>query len=98
MQAPGRFAFADPGRIRGILTRTGWHDIDIQPLDAPTPIALDELTTLSLKLGPLTVALRDQGDAVRAQVERAVRARLEHEAEDGVVQMVAACWLVTATA
>lgn len=98
LHAPGRFAFADPGRVRGILARTGWHDVDIQPLDAPTPIGLDELTTLSLKLGPLPLALRDESDAVRARVERAVRARLEQEVEHGVVKMSAACWLVTARA
>ncbi len=35
--APGRFAFADPLRVRGILERSGWHDIAIETLDAPTP-------------------------------------------------------------
>ncbi len=98
MQAPGRFAFADPGRVRGILARTGWHDVVIEPLDVPTPIALDELITMSMKMGPVTVALRDQSDAVRSEVERAVRTRLAEEAEHGVVKMVAACWLVTASA
>lgn len=98
MQAPGRFAFAERARVRGILERSGWRDIDIEPLDVPTPAALDELTAMSLKLGPVAVALRDQSDELRARVEDAVRTRLAAEVEDGVVKMVAACWLVTATA
>lgn len=96
--APGRFAFADPDRIDGILRRSGWNDVDINQLDAPTPIALPDLVTLSLRMGPLAAALREQDETVRAKVRDAVEAALSSEAVDGIVPMVAGCWLVTARA
>ncbi|MBB3889384.1 SAM-dependent methyltransferase [Phenylobacterium haematophilum] len=96
--APGRFAFADPERVRGILTRSGWSDIDITRLDTPTPIALDDLVTLSLRMGPVAAALREADEATRGKVREAVENALEAEAVDGVVPMVAGCWLVTARA
>lgn len=97
--APGRFAFADPLRVRGVLERSGWHDIAIEALDAPTPIALADLVTLSLKMGPVAAALRGQDEETTAKVHHAVAAALApYAGEDGVVPMVAACWLVSARA
>jgi SAM-dependent methyltransferase len=96
--APGRFAFADAARVRGILERSGWSDITIEPLDAPTPISLEDLTTLSLRMGPLANALREQDEATGAKVREAVVQALEPHVEDGIIPMVAGCWLVTARA
>ncbi|WP_374654577.1 class I SAM-dependent methyltransferase [Phenylobacterium sp.] len=96
--APGRFAFADAARVRGILERSGWSDIAVEPLDAPTPISLEDLTTLSLRMGPLANALREQDEATGAKVREAVVRALEPYVEDGIIPMVAGCWLVTARA
>lgn len=95
---PGRFAFADPDRVRGILDRSGWRQVAIEPLDVATPVSFDELLTLSLKLGLLGTLLPRYDEAVRKRVAEAVAARLETCVEDGVVPMTAACWLVTARA
>jgi SAM-dependent methyltransferase len=97
-EAPGRFAFADRDRVRGILERSGWRDIAIEPLDVPTPVSFEELMALSLQLGTLGPVLRDQPQAVRDQVRDAVAASLRPYVVDGVVPMNAACWLVTARA
>lgn len=96
--APGRFAFADPDRVRGILDRSGWCRIAVEPLDVATPVSLDELLTLSLKLGLLGTLLPRHDETVRRQVAEAVAARLESHVVNGMVPMTAACWLVTATA
>ena len=96
--APGRFAFADAARVRGILERSGWTQIAVEPLDAPTPISLEDLTTLSLRMGPLASALREQDETMAAKVREAVAAALEPHVEDGIIPMVAGCWLVTARA
>lgn len=95
---PGRFAFADPDRVRGILDRSGWRRVDIEPLDVATPVSFDELMILSLRLGLLSTILPAQDEDVRKRVAEAVAARLEACVEDGVVPMSAACWLVTAVA
>ncbi len=96
--APGRFAFANPDRVRGILDRGGWRRIAVEPLDVATPVSLDELLTLSLKLGLLGTLLPRHDETVRRQVAEAVAARLESHVVNGMVPMTAACWLVTATA
>lgn len=93
---PGRFAFADPDLVRGVLERSGWRDVAIAPLDAPMPVTHDELMTLSLELGTLGPILRREDEATRTKVTDAVAARLRTYVQDGVVPMTAACWLVTA--
>lgn len=93
---PGRFAFADPERVRGVLDRGGWRETAITPVDVPTPLSLDELLILSLRMGLLGPLLRDQAEDVRARVGEAVAERLRRHARDGVVEMTAACWLVEA--
>lgn len=95
---PGRFAFADQDRVRGILDRSGWRQVAIEPLDVATPVSLEELLTLSLKLGLLGTLLPRHDESVRRQVAEAVAARLENHVVNGMVPMTAACWLVTATA
>lgn len=94
--APGRFAFADPERVRGILQRSGWRDIEITPLDTPTPLSLDEMLDLSLKFGVLATALPRQDEAVRERVLQVVTSQLELQVRDGIIPMGAACWLVAA--
>jgi len=94
--APGRFAFADPERVNGILRRSGWTDIEITPLDTPTPLSLDEMLDLGLKFGVLGTALPQQDEAMQARVREAVTDRLSAHLRDGIIPMSAACWLVSA--
>ena len=96
--APGRWAFARPDRVRGILETSGWRDIDIAPLDVPTPIAFDDLMTLSLRMGALGAILQKADEATQAKVRTAVAERLAAYETDGMVAMSSACWLVTARA
>lgn len=94
--APGRWAFADPARVRAILDRSGWRDIDVAPLDVPTPISLEDFTRMNLRLGSLGPLLAEQPQAVVDKVREAVVASLQPYEADGVIDMDAACWLVTA--
>jgi SAM-dependent methyltransferase len=85
--SPGRFAFADPDRVRGILEASGWRDIVIAPLDVPSPLSADELVAVSLRTLP---------DDLRDQARAAAAEKLQAYVVDGVIPMVSACWLVTA--
>ncbi len=96
--APGRFGFADPDRVRTILEESGWRDVAIAPLDDPTPVSAEELLTMSLRVGPLNPILAGQDEAVRETVRAAVTAALEPYVKDGAAEMNSACWLVTARA
>lgn len=93
---PGRFAFADPERVRGILERSGWRDIVIAPLDGDSPVSLDELMSISVDLGMLGPLMARETPQVRDQAIAAIRERLTAYEQDGVIPMQAACWLVTA--
>lgn len=96
--APGRFGFADPDRVRAILAASGWRDVVVDPLDDPTPVSADELLTMSLRVGPLNPILAGQDEAVRRTVGDAVERALAPFVRDGAAQMKSACWLVTAKA
>ncbi|WP_309627285.1 class I SAM-dependent methyltransferase [Brevundimonas sp.] len=97
-EGPGRFAFRDPDHVRGILTRSGWRDIDITPLDVSTPLDFDEAMALSTRLGVLATVLPGLDDRLRAQICEAVAARLSDHVQDGVIPMSAACWMIVAQA
>ena len=96
--APGPFAFADPERVRGILTTAGFSRIEINAHD--TKIGgngLEETVELSLRVGPLGRLLGEQPDQ-RGVVAEAIRTALQpYDGPSGVYQS-AAVWIVTASA
>lgn len=99
--APGPFAFADPERFRGILEEADYSGISIEPFDAPMtlgagpdPVALALEQTLDI--GPISRALKDQPDDVRARATDAVREALAGHASNGAVRLGGAVWLVSA--
>lgn len=94
--APGPFAFADPRRVRRILTEAGFTDIRIAPHDQK--VGGGDLATvvgLALKIGPLGALLREAPDR-RETVIAAVRDALAaHDGPDGV-KLDSGTWIVTA--
>lgn len=96
--APGRFGFADPHRVRGVLAESGWRDVAIEALDDPTPVSADELLTMSVRVGPLNPILGALDEAAREPIRAAVARALEPYIEKGVARMNSACWLVSAKA
>ena len=97
--APGPFAFADPDRVRGILSGAGFTDVAVRPFDAKvggwTP---GQALLVAQRLGPLGSVLRENPD-LRERVLAAVGQVLErHTGPDGKVRMSAAVWMVTAAA
>ncbi|MDP9141525.1 MAG: class I SAM-dependent methyltransferase [Pseudomonadota bacterium] len=97
--APGQFGFADPQRVRGILESSGWHAIDIAPVDVSCSFPESELTMYLTRLGPLGRALPEVVEPLRSQVVDAVRAEFESSyVQDGEVWFGASCWMVSARA
>jgi SAM-dependent methyltransferase len=96
--APGPFAFADPERVRDILTTAGFTDIAVTPHDEKVGGGnLDTVLGLVMKIGPLGAQLREHPEKADAAVD-AVRAALAaHEGPDGV-KLDSATWIVTARA
>ena len=99
--APGPFAFADPDRVRGILSRAGWDEIAFEPVDfryvagaGDDPVA-DALAYFS-RIGPAARAMRTLPEAQRIGFrERLERFVAAHRVGDEVL-FDAAAWIVTA--
>jgi SAM-dependent methyltransferase len=96
--APGEFAFADPERVRTILTRARFAAITIEPVEAPMRLGDDAYDAVDFLRGTgMGRALLDNADAdARARAVDAVAAALRpHERTDGVY-LKGAAWLATA--
>lgn len=101
-EAPGPFAFAEPGRVEGILTEAGWRDIAFEAVDyamiaGEGESAVDDAVAYFQRIGPAARAIAE----LPASDRIAARARLfallaEQEAGDRVT-FPAAAWIVTAT-
>ncbi len=97
----GPFAFDDRARVRDILTRAGFRDIDIASHETKLSLgvgrSLDDTAAFAIQFGPAAVALREAPADVAPRAFEAVRAALApfFVEGDGVV-MPAAVWIVTA--
>ena len=96
--APGPFAFADPDRVRTILSNAGFSNIRLTPHRANVGVAtLEGQVQISLKVGPLGSLLREEPqwrDVATERVSKMLEAYLTPEG----VKMPAAVWIVTASA
>ena len=95
---PGQFAFGDPERVRGILERSGWSQIDVEPLDVECAMPEADLVPYFTRLGPVGTALPGADAATRARVIETVRAAFEPYVRGAEVRFGAACWAVRARA
>jgi ubiquinone/menaquinone biosynthesis C-methylase UbiE len=101
--APGPFAFADGGRVRGILERAGFSDVSLEPVDRPLSVggpgaSLDDVVTFATQMGPAGAALRSAPPEARPAAISAVREAFAPYFTAEGVKMAAASWLVTAAA
>jgi SAM-dependent methyltransferase len=97
--APGPFAFADPDRVRRILTEGGFTDVALTPHDEKIGGGdLEAAMTLALRVGPLGRMFRENPDIPRDKAVAAIRqAFTAHDGPEGV-KLASATWFVTARA
>ena len=98
---PGPFAFAEPGRIEGLLDDAGFEDVVVEPLDFV--YAYDSLDAYFDHQLDMSTRLRDQvktlGPADHTHFRDAVDARLQdYVRADGSVELPARTWVAAATA
>jgi len=94
--APGQFAFADSRRVRGILERSGWADIDLRALDVVCTFAKSDLIGYVTRIGPIGRALRAADVQTRARITDAVLPAFDPYVDGDAVRFVAACWMIAA--
>lgn len=96
--APGPFAFADPGRMRGILEGAGFEEIAITAHDEQVGSGdLDTMLAVCSRVGALGKILRENPE-LRAAALPAVRSVLAAHDGPAGVRLNAAIWVVTARA
>src|SRR5271165_2743813 len=98
---PGPFSFANPDRVRKILTSAGFGVIAMTPADLVLDIAggggLDAAVKQAMTIGAAAAALRDQPED-KAAAAKLVADALSPCLRDGTVTLGAAIWLVEARA
>jgi SAM-dependent methyltransferase len=98
--APGPFAFADNARVRDILERAGYGNIEITPHDTELVCAgrsdIEAAVDLALQIGPLGRALSQITETDQARVRAAVTDALAPYHRPSGVTLPAATWIVTA--
>jgi len=93
---PIPFSLEDPAHVTNLLTRTGFRDVAIRPLDEAVSAGdLEASLAVLTGVGALGRILREN-PALRAAAEPKVRVALQARLDRGEIWLGAACWIVTA--
>ena len=98
--APGRYSFANPERVKNILVQAGFQAPSLKKFDCSVVLAKtpEEAAADTIEAGPLMRTLADADDETRRKVRRAVEERLAEEMQPDGVVLTQAVWLVAAQA
>jgi ubiquinone/menaquinone biosynthesis C-methylase UbiE len=97
---PGPFAFADPERVKRILSAAGFKSIALEPVDVQSDVGsgkgMEEALVNAMEIGPASRALNGASPETRVKAEAALRAAFTPLQQDGKVLLGAGIWIVTA--
>jgi SAM-dependent methyltransferase len=102
--APGPFAFANPERVKAILSKAGFQDVTLEPVDTVMIAgvgddALEQAVSFYSKIGPAAASLRETDEETRrVKAPAALRAALAPYLSGDRLTLPAAIWLVSARA
>jgi len=100
--APGPFAFADPDRIRGILTRAGYSAVDITRHNASMRICgpgeAEQAARFAVESGPVARVMAGVEPAACAAAEQAILAEFRRLEGPGGIELPGSVWIVSAHA
>lgn len=99
--APGPFAFANPAHVESILTRGGWHQVQMTPVDFPMIAgagenAVEDAVAYFSRIGPAARAMAEFDSEARERFLQRVRTLAERYCHSNIVALPAAAWIVTA--
>lgn len=100
-EAPGPMAFANPERIRTVLSAGGWGDIEIEKFDFAMVAGMgaDPVTDAVeyfRKIGAAAAAMADMDEGQQAEILERIRTWLEPKAIGDIVALGAGAWIVSA--
>ena len=99
--APGPFAFADAGRVKGILEAAGWARFDAQAFDGSMLLgsSVRSAAEQAMRMGPASRVAREAAPEKLPSIADAIEGALRpHAAADGSVALPARTWVMTARA
>ena len=100
--APGMFAFADPGHVTKVLTASGWAPPRFEKLDMDLDIAagrgLDEAVVQSTQIGAVNSWLRNQPEEIVSAAITSIREALAPHQDGAAVRLPGAMWLISSVA
>jgi ubiquinone/menaquinone biosynthesis C-methylase UbiE len=98
--APGPFAFADPDRVRALLTAGGFAEVSFTPYETALSMggatSTDEAVEFILEIGPISRLLETADEDTRLRVTQEVHAALNPYTSYGGVSLGGAAWIVLA--
>lgn len=97
-EEPGPFSFADPERVKRILTNGGFTDIQIQPHDHAMVMGdtVEEAIQTALEVGPVGSVASEADAATQQALNQAMAKKLSEFAALEGVRLGASIWCVTA--
>jgi SAM-dependent methyltransferase len=98
--APGRYSFQNPDRVRSVLLQAGFVAPEFQKFDFRTYAGAspEEAASSAIDEGPLARSLVEVDEDTRAKVRAAVTERLAKERGPDGIWLTSAAWLVQAHA
>ncbi len=98
-EAPGPTAFADPERVRRILSTAGFDEIDLKSLEITLPFEADVRSTAQklVQLGAASRLLSNESEDIKARVEDDLCEAIAEYQTDTGVKIGSATWIATAS-
>lgn len=96
--APGPFAFRDPGRINAILVDAGFANVEIIPHDTALEFEADIESTVGklIQLGPMAQPIAQAADDIRERIRADLAAAIQDYLTGDGVKIDSAAWIVSA--
>jgi SAM-dependent methyltransferase len=97
--APGPLAFADPERVRHVLTGAGFAQVELEPFRAPVLMSdegVDAGIDAALRIGAVSRVYAELADPAREAVRRQLRSTLAAFMSGDALALDGAVWLVSA--
>ncbi|MEM7620950.1 MAG: class I SAM-dependent methyltransferase [Pseudomonadota bacterium] len=94
--SPGPFSLAYPNHVHTILTKSGWTEINLEPIDLQCRFRSNDLDMFLTKLAPIGHDLETLEENIREKVSTAVRAAYEKFLDGTEVKFIASCWMISA--
>ncbi|MDF1721299.1 MAG: class I SAM-dependent methyltransferase [Minwuia sp.] len=97
-EEPGPFSFANPERVRRILTSGGFSDIEFTPHDHEMVMGetVEQAIQTAMEVGPVGTAANEADTDTRAALNKAMAEKLATYAKPDGIRLGAAIWCVTA--